>query len=132
MSITAFRDAVVAHDHEALVATLAPDVTFCSPAVHKPYEGREATAVLLAGVLQVLEDFRYVDELIGDGTATLRFRARVGDREIEGVDLLREGQDGLISELTVLIRPLSGLQAVVEGMGKALEAMQARQGEPSA
>lgn len=131
MSITAFRDAVVAHDHEALVATLSPDVTFCSPAVHKPYEGRDATAFVLSGVLRVFEDFRYVDELIGDGTATLRFRARVGDREIEGVDLLREGPDGQISELTVMIRPLSGLNAVVEGMGRALAELQAAQGTPA-
>ncbi len=124
MSITAFRDAVVAHDHPALVATLAPDITFCSPAVHKPYEGRDAVAFLLAGVLQVLEDFVYIDEIIGDGKAMLRFRARVGDRDIEGVDLLKEGPDGLVSELTVLIRPLSGLQAVVDGMQAALARMQ--------
>lgn len=131
MSTHAFRDAVVAHDHEALVATLAPDVTFCSPAVYKPYEGRDATAFVLSGVLQVFEDFRYVDELHGERSATLRFVARVGEREIEGVDLLRVGPDGLISELTVMIRPLSGLQAVVEGMGRALAALQASQGPPS-
>ncbi len=127
MSTHAFRDAVVAHDHEALVATLAPDVTFSSPAVFKPYEGRDATAFVLAGVLQVFEDFRYIDELHGDDTATLRFVARVGDRHIEGVDLLRVGSDGLISDLTVMIRPLSGLQAVVEGMGRALAALQSGQ-----
>lgn len=127
MSTTAFRDAVVAHDHEALVATLAPDVRFCSPAVHRPYEGRDATAFVLAGVMQVFEDFRYVDELHGDGSAMLRFVARVGDREIEGVDLLTVGADGAITELTVMIRPLRGLQAVVEAMGRALEALQAQQ-----
>lgn len=125
MSITAFRDAVVAHDHGALVATLAPDVVFCSPAVHKPYEGRDATSFVLAAVLQVFQDFRYVDEIIGDGKAMLRFRARVGDRDIEGVDLLTEGPDGLVGELTVLIRPLSGLQALVEAMQEALARLQA-------
>ncbi|MTD46908.1 nuclear transport factor 2 family protein [Conexibacter sp. W3-3-2] len=124
MSTLAFRDAVVAHDHAALVATLAPDVVFCSPAVHKPYAGRDATAFVLAGVLQVFEDFRYVDELHDGDRAVLRFRATVGDREIEGVDLLTVGADGLVTELTVMIRPLSGLQAVVEGMGRALAALQ--------
>lgn len=127
MSTYAFRDAVVAHDHGTLVQTLDPDVVFCSPAVHKPYEGREATAFVLAGVLQVFQDFRYVDELHGDDSAMLRFKATVGDREIEGVDLLRVGPDGLVTELTVLIRPLSGLQAVVAGMGEALAALQAQQ-----
>lgn len=124
MSIAAFRSAVERHDHDALVATLAEDCVFSSPVVFKPYEGRDATAFVLAGVLQVFEDFRYVDELVDDGKATLRFVARVGTREIEGVDLLRENADGQIAELTVLIRPLSGLQAVVAAMGEALAAQQ--------
>lgn len=127
--ITAFRAAVETHDHAALVATLSEDCVFCSPAVFKPYEGRDATAFVLAGVLQVFEEFRYVDAIVGDGKAMLRFVARVGDREIEGVDLLTENADGEISELTVLIRPLSGLQAVVGAMSGALAALQAQPDE---
>lgn len=127
MSIAAFRSAVESHDHAALVATLAPDVVFSSPAVHRPYEGRDATAFVLAGVLGVFEDFRYTDAIETAGPparAVLRFRARVGDRDIEGVDLLTEGDDGAITELTVLIRPLSGLQAVVEAMQAELARLQ--------
>lgn len=126
MSIEAFRAAVETHDHAALVATLAEDCMFSSPAVFAPYEGRDATAFVLAGVLQIFEDFRYVDEIVGDGKAMLRFVARVGAREIDGVDLLRENADGEIVELTVLIRPLSGLQAVVAAMADALAALQAQ------
>jgi hypothetical protein len=126
MSIAAFRAAVETHDHAALVATLADDCVFKSPAVFKPYEGRDATAFVLAGVVQVFEDFRYVDEIVADGKGMLRFEARVGDRTIEGVDLLRENADGQIAELTVLIRPLSGLQAVLGAMGEALAALQAQ------
>lgn len=126
MSTIAFRDAVVAHDHAALVATLAPDVTFSSPAVFKPYEGREMLTVILAAVLETFKDFRYIDELHGDQKAMLRFRAVVGDREVEGVDLLKVGPDGLVTDLTVLIRPLSALQAVAAAMGDAIAAMQAR------
>jgi len=124
--IGAFRSAVETHDHAALVATLAEDCAFSSPAVFKPYECRDATAFVLAGVLQVFEDFRYVDEIVADGRAMLRFVARVGDRQIEGVDLVRENADGEIAELTVLIRPLSGLQAVVAAMGEALATLQAQ------
>ena len=54
MSIAAFRSAVEAHDHAALVATLAEDCVFKSPAVFKPYEGRDATAFVLAGVTSLL------------------------------------------------------------------------------
>lgn len=123
----AFRDAVERHDHASIVATLAPDCRFCSPAVHQAYEGRDATAFVLAGVVQVLEDFRYVDDVRDGDRAVLRFTARVGDREVEGVDLLRAGPDGQITELTVMMRPLRGLQAVVEAMQEALARVKAAQ-----
>lgn len=127
---TRFRAAIEAWDHDALVATLAEDCTFHSPAVHKAYEGRDATAFVLAGVMRVLEDFRYTDELRGEGTSALRFAARVGEREIEGVDLIRHDADDRVAELTVLIRPLRGLEAVVEGMQAALAEVAGERGAP--
>ena len=51
------------------MAALAPDVVFRSPIVFKPYEGREAVATVLAAVVEVFEDFRYVAELEGEGEA---------------------------------------------------------------
>lgn len=34
----------------------------------------------------MLEDLTYVDELHGERTVALRFKARVEDRELEGID----------------------------------------------
>ena len=68
----AFREAVEAKDHGRMVALLAEDVTFRSPVVHKPYEGREALSVLLAAIMQVLEDFRYEREIASGDDAVLR------------------------------------------------------------
>ena len=66
---------------------------------------------------------RYTDDLQSpDGVQALVFRARVGDREIEGVDLLRLGHDGLIANLTAIIRPLSGLVALAQAIGPRVEA----------
>ena len=112
----AFHDAVLAADWNTAVDQLATDVTFRSPAVHGPYEGRLATATVLRAVGRVFEDFRYVDVLDQGDRAVLVFEARVGDRELQGVDLLRFDDEGLITELTVVIRPLSGLLALVERM----------------
>ena len=126
-----FRAAIEAWDHDAMVATLAEDCRFNSPAVHQTYEGRDATAFVLAGVMRVLEDFRYVDELRGDGTSALRFTARVGEREVEGVDLITHDAEDRVAELTVLIRPLRGLEAVVEGMKKALAEVAEERGAPA-
>jgi uncharacterized protein len=115
-----FHDAVLAGDWDTAVAQLAETVVFHSPAVHRPYEGREATATVLRAVSTVFEDFRYVDVLDDGDRAGLVFAARVGDREVEGWDYLRFDDDGRIVEFTVMLRPLSGLLAVVEAMQAAL------------
>jgi len=117
-----FRAAVERADIEAAVALLAEDVIFRSPAVFKPYEARETVATILRTVFDVLEDLRYTDELSGDGVHGLLFDARVGDRSLQGIDLLRPDANGQIAEFTVMIRPASGLIAVAERMGPALEA----------
>ena len=118
----AFRDAIEARDVEALEALLADDVVFRSPAVHKPYEGKLATSVVLRAVMRVFEDFVYTREIGAEGGAdhVLVFEATVGDRRIEGADFLHVREDGLIDDFRVMIRPLSGLNAVVEAMQAVL------------
>lgn len=115
-----FRAAVENRDLARMEAALAPDVVFRSPAVFKPYEGREAVMHLLGAVVQVFEDFEYTDELEGDRTHALIFRARVGDRTVEGLDHLTVDGDGLVKELVVMVRPLSGLTALAQTMAERL------------
>ena len=118
-----FRAAVEAHDPERAVALLAEDVVFRSPIVFKPYRGRANVAPLLHAVARVLRDVRYV-RVIGapDGRDhALVFEARVGDRELEGCDFVRVGEDGRIDELVVMVRPLSAAVAFAEAMREQLE-----------
>jgi hypothetical protein len=118
-----FRAAVEAGDAEGAIALLAPDVVFRSPVVHRPYEGADAVAGLLRAVFEVFEDFRYVDELesAGGGHALI-FEARVGDRQLQGMDLLYGDADGRIGRFTVMVRPLSGALALAEAMKARLAA----------
>ena len=104
----------------AAVALLGEDAVFRSPAVFKAYEGRENVATILRTAFGIFEDFRYTDELVSGDAHGLVFRARVGDREVEGLDLIRAGADGRIVDFTVMVRPLSGLIARAERMGPAL------------
>ncbi|MFF1440000.1 nuclear transport factor 2 family protein [Streptomyces sp. NPDC058295] len=115
----AFREAVEAGDLDAVEALLAEDVVFTSPVVFKPYPGKAITASILRGVTRVFEDFRYERELDGgDGRDhALVFRARVGGRELTGCDFIHLNEEGLIDELTVMVRPLSGAQALAAAMG---------------
>ena len=119
----AFRAAVEAHDLDAVEALLAEDVVFTSPVVFKPYRGKAITAAILRAVTRVFEDFRY-ERVIGEADGrdhALVFTARVGDREIGGCDLLHLDEDGRIDELTVMVRPLSGAQALQAAMGAQFE-----------
>ena len=106
------REAIEAGDVAALAELLAEDVEFRSPAVYKPYRGRDTVLALLAVVAQVFENFRYAAEWNDGRTTLLLFEANVGDRELQGVDILEHGDDGRIERFTVKIRPFSGLQAV--------------------
>ncbi|MFI6369594.1 nuclear transport factor 2 family protein [Streptomyces sp. NPDC050546] len=119
----AFREAIEASDLDAAEALLAPDVVFTSPVVFKPYTGKAITAAILRAVAGVFEDFRYVREINDtDGRDhALVFSARVGDREISGCDFIHVGEDGLIDEFTVMVRPLSGAQALAAAMGAQFE-----------
>lgn len=120
-----FRQAVESADIEAMIACLAPDVVFHSPVTFKPYEGRDAVGGLLRVVFETFEDFRYTDELEGDGVHALIFRARVGDKELQGLDLMHAGDDGKIREFTVMVRPASGLMALAQAMAPKVEGLKA-------
>lgn len=111
-----FRTAVEAGHVEGMIELLAPTVVFNSPVTFKPFRGSETVAVVLRGVFEVFEEFRYVDALDGDELHALVFEARVGEREVTGIDLFRATKDGRIAELTVMVRPLSGVAALAEAM----------------
>ena len=117
-----FRAAVQRGDVEAAAQLLAPDVVFHSPVTFHPFVGRDTVSGLLALVAQTFEDFRYTDELDADGAHALIFRASVAGRELEGIDLLRFDADGLISDFSVMLRPLSGLLPFAEAMAEKAQA----------
>ena len=121
MSHDEFRAGVEARDHTAMVEALAPGVVFHSPITFRPFEGREAVGGLLGVVMGTFEDFEYTDELDSEGVKALVFRARVGDKQVEGLDLLRFDDEGKIADFTVMVRPLSAAMALAERVGKGLE-----------
>lgn len=120
MKSDAFRRAAESKDFSKVEELFSEDVVFRSPAVFQPYSGLEALKTLLGAVAETFEDFRYLDQVETGDTAVLIFEARVGDRELNGVDVLRFGGDGRVAEMMVMIRPLSALNALVEEIGQRL------------
>jgi hypothetical protein len=117
-----FRTAAEQGDVDTLTSLMTEDVVFRSPIVFQPYRGRETVGALLQAVVRIFEDFRYDREIgkPGDTNRALVFRARVGDREVEGCDFLHFDEDGLIDEFFVMVRPLSASLKVAEAMKREL------------
>ncbi|HVH18117.1 MAG TPA: nuclear transport factor 2 family protein [Myxococcota bacterium] len=120
----AFRKAVESRSIGEMMAPFAEDAVLHSPITFKPFEGRAAIRILLGILLEVFQDFRYTDELASDDTSTqaLVFRARVRDRDLEGIDLIRFDEAGRIVDFTVFIRPRSAIEVLLEEVAPRLAA----------
>lgn len=108
-------------DPAGLPALVAEDAVFRSPAVHTPQEGRDTVVGYLTAAFAVLgPELSYEREWLGEDSAVLQFRTRVGGLEVHGVDIITWDDAGLIVDFTVMIRPVKALHAVMEHMGAEL------------
>jgi hypothetical protein len=117
---TPLRVAFEARDHDAILRALAPDVILRSPIIDVPFEGRDEVGKLFAVLLEIFDDISYRAEVQTEDTRLLAFSATVGGTPVEGVDLLRFNAEGEVSEMTVFLRPLSGIAAFTDAAGPRL------------
>jgi hypothetical protein len=122
-----FRQAVETRDEDAMAALLADDVVFTSPVAFKPYPDKPITVAILRGVIRVFEDFRYIREIADAGghDHALVFEATVAGKKVTGCDFLHMNGEGLIDDFMVMVRPLSGAQALSEAMAAQFGRIQA-------
>ena len=121
-SLATWHEMVATTDMSRLAGIVHPDAVFRSPMAHSAYASAPALVLALSTVVEVFEDFTYHRELAsGDGLdVVLEFSARVGDKQLKGVDLIRFDEDGRIVEFEVMVRPFSALQALGAEMGARL------------
>ena len=120
-----FRAAVENGDVGQATELFREDAIFRSPVLFKPYEGRDRVLKVLQAADRVLGmggNFRYVHQLedAHDRVAILEFVTEVDGKQVEGIDKLTFDEEGLITELKVMLRPASGLQAVGARMAEEL------------
>jgi hypothetical protein len=109
-------------DPAQLDALLADDCVFRSPAVHTPQEGRALTTAYLTAAMKVLgPTLSYQHEWSDDRSAVLEFTAQLDGLQVHGVDMLRWGSDGRVTEFTVMVRPFKGLTQLMTLMAAELE-----------
>jgi len=122
VSVHPFRAAVESGELDTIGDLFTEDAVLHSPVAHRPYRGRGAIAAIIAAVAGVLDGFRFEKELTGAGEHALTFRATVAGLGIQGCDFLRTREDGLIDEITVMVRPLRAATVFAERMRAAIEA----------
>lgn len=121
--VEAWHRVVDSRDPAFVGPLLADGCVFRSPAVHRPQEGRALTTAYLAAALAVLgPTLTYHRELYGEDSAVLEFTATLDGLDVHGVDLIRWDEQGRIVDFTVMVRPLRGLEKLVELMRAQLEA----------
>lgn len=121
-SLATWHTMVASKDLSNLISLVHPEAVFRSPMAISPYASAQALILVLGTVIQVFEDFTYHRELASeDGlNVVLEFSARVADKQLKGIDLIRFDEQGKIVEFEVMVRPLSALQALGAEMGARL------------
>ncbi len=124
-SLAKWHDMVAAQDLGGLRAITHPEALFRSPVAHKTYHSAEAVVLAVSTAASVFSDFAYHREAAtADGlSVVLEFSAKVADKSVKGIDFIRFDEDGRIVDFEVMMRPLSGVQAMAEEMGQRLGAL---------
>ena len=122
--LATWHQAVKTNDLTGFEAIVADDAVFESPALHKPQRGKALVSMYLRGALIVLNNgrFRYVEEWVSERSAVLEFTAEIDGFALNGVDILRWNDAGLVTSFKVMVRPYKGLTALMAAMKKLLEA----------
>jgi hypothetical protein len=112
---------VASRDPDLLASLLSEHIVFRSPFVQSPIPGRTASLLVLTTVVQIFENFRYHRTFTaGAHDAALEFSANIGKWQLKGVDLIKFGATGEMTEFEVMIRPIKALAALGEEMGNRI------------
>ena len=114
------------NDATDLPALVAEDAVFFSPVVHAAQPGRKLTVMYLSAAFKVFfnPSFRYVREIVGASDAMLEFETEIDGVLVNGVDIIKWNDAGLITEFKVMIRPLKGINVIHQKMAAMLQAAQ--------
>lgn len=116
-SLHKWHDMIAKMDLSDLESIVAEEAVFRSPVANSPYPGKKVVCIVLRGAMKVFQDFAYHRELFDSAnSACLEFSARVGDKTLKGIDLIKFDADGRIAEFEVMVRPATGVMALGEAM----------------
>lgn len=114
-------------DVELCLDVLARDAVIRSPISHSiRFEGHDQIRDLLTAAFSVLQGMRYESDIGDHRNRTLVHRARVAEQELEEVQLLRLDDSAMINEVSLFVRPLPAITALMAALGPELARRQGR------
>jgi SnoaL-like protein len=124
-AIRSWHSVVESQDLALLDGLLADDVVFRSPAVFAPQQGKAVTTRYLTAAMVVLgPSLQYIGEWHDHDSAVLEFEAELDGVYVQGVDMLRWNDEGKVVSFTVMVRPMRGLEKLIQLMGRQLASLQ--------
>jgi hypothetical protein len=113
---------VAERDLVALQGVLAEDVSLGAPPYWGRLDGREIVHHLLGLIVNTIEGFTYHREWSEGRELALEFRGRVGELELQGIDLISLDERLRIAKLDVMIRPINAAVALREAIAPRMAA----------
>ncbi len=113
-------DAFQSADNTRLAALLDEHVVLNSPIRESGFTGRQAVLHILSQAREFIDGFHCALELRQDQTAMIRVLGTVNGKEVDAIYHLRLTPSDTIQQMWVYLRPLPGLQAFANEMGKRL------------
>jgi hypothetical protein len=103
---------VLTKDCAAIGTLLAEDVILGAPPYWSPLQGRQLVEHLLGLILESIAAFTYHREWVSGRDLALEFTGRVGNKHLQGIDLITLDDAGQVARLDVLMRPLNAIEAL--------------------
>lgn len=107
-----FQSAVDAGNASLLAPLLAPDVRLLASVSPDPFDGQDTVLFIFGMLITLIQEPRYVAEVVGAKEVVLVMKGRLGDRPLDGIQVLTVGEDGLITQFLDFVRPLPALIAL--------------------
>jgi hypothetical protein len=126
-AVATWRRAAEAGDARLARTALAEDAVLISPLTSQfRFEGRDAIGELLDDVFRVLTGIRFADEFVDGDRVALFATGHVGDRTLGEAQRLRLDDRGHIRELTLYMRPIPAMTALLRDLGPLVARRQGR------
>ncbi len=109
-------------DIAAIEDLLAEEVSLGAPPYWTKLQGRRMVNHLLGLILQTIEGFTYHREWTDGAELALELTGRVGELDVQGIDLISLDDENKVRNIDVMIRPVNAVIALQKIISPKMEA----------